>query len=502
MRSRMSALRKTTNCCLAVALSVTTIPAGAYAHGNSSPKIKSIFPSPTNRYMAEKPNICDQGSFFVGGMLKPTRYQGSSTPTAEPTVAMIGQMYVSFQIPDRYNSYPVIMVSGGGHTGAALESTPDAREGWGHYAVRKGIPTFIVDQSGRGRSGFDASVIHEGIAKLTDSNPANDAEGRAMIPNFLYLGINAWNFWFGHLVNPATGLPTGPGPASPYVDQLVPHGWSSRDPDPATIHDPGVRPQYPINAWTKESIPEGLIPKGEQLSKNFAGPDPYYLLNYYRQIVPNSEMTLPQGSCEACDQKLIANGGGFGPGHTWTPVAMADLIEGLGKSYGGAIVATHSQGGPIGHHLIRILKQRGSLGYLKGLITVEGTGLTLANAGISVEDFDKIPYMVLKGDYSTTSPQSQAIVDAIIARRKAGRGKAAVEYIKLDEKPNIANAWPAALKRPVMKGVTHMMMLGSDEGYGYDSTDIMDVILKWSDAHIARMKKTETCRVNNGHDHR
>ena len=44
-----------------------------------------------------------------------------------------------------------------------------------------------------------------------------------------------------------------------------------------------------------------------------------------------------------------------------------------------------------------------------------------------------------------------------------------------------------------MKGITHMMMLGSDEGYGYDSSDIMAVILKWSDKYIKKPSKTFDC---------
>lgn len=499
MTSIQSSLRRGSRCCLAAVLACTSASPGAFAHNNQS-KMKSIFPSPTNRYMKDSVTICDQGSFFVGGALKATRYQNSSTPTAIPSVIMIGQMYVQFQIPAKYDSYPVIFVSGGAHTGAALESTPDAREGWAHHTLRRGIPTFNVDQSGRGRSGFDASVIHEGFAKATDGDPSNDAEARALVPNFLTLGVNTWTFWFGHLANPATGLPTnGPGTASPYVDQLLVHGFSNLDPDPVTIHDPGVKTQFPLDAWTKLAVPEGLVARGEQLPTNFAGPENAYLLNYYRQLVPNGEQTLPPGTCSTCTPQLIQNGTGFAGGHTWTPVALAELVEGLGKSYGGAVVATHSQSGPIGHHLIRILKAHGTLKYLKGLITVEGTGATLANVGITVEDLDNLPYLVVKGDYSTTSTQSQGIVDALVARRKAGGGKAAVEYMKLDEAPNAANAWPKPLKRPVMPGITHMMMLSSDEGYGYDSNDIMDVILDWSDKYIPKMKKKEYCDKD-GHD--
>ena len=76
-------------------------------------------------------------------------------------------MYVQFQVPaKKYGGWPVIMVHGSSHTAACLESTPDGREGWYPYFVRKGVPSYVVDQAGRGRSGFDESVIHEGEAKM------------------------------------------------------------------------------------------------------------------------------------------------------------------------------------------------------------------------------------------------------------------------------------------------------------------------------------------------
>jgi hypothetical protein len=505
-------LRKTRNTvsggcgyALAAALICATAATGAWA-GKSSrhpppedPTIPTYYPTPTRHYMERSVNVCDQGSFFVGGKLKATYYGSSSTRSATPKVIMIGAMYVQFQIPMKFKDYPIIFVSGGAHTGASLESTPDGREGWGPYALRKNIPTFIVDQSGRGRSGFDASVIHEGVAKLTDGDPSNDAEGKALIPNFLVLGTaDWWNGTFGHLVNPDTGLPTGPGAANLFVDKLVPHGFP-QDKDPVTTHGAGVMTQFPIHATSPEIIPDDLFPKGEVPVGTIAGPMEYYLLNYYRQLVPNSEQTLPAGQCMTCNPKPIS-AGSFASGHTWTPVNIAELVEQLGKIYGGAIVATHSQGGPIGHHAIRILRQHGALKYLKGLITIEGTGVTLANAGLTAADFDEVPYVVVKGDYSGNSSQSQGIVDAIIARRQTGAGTAAVEYIKLDEAPSAANAWPAPLNRPVMQGITHMMMDGSDEGRSYDSSDIMQVILNWSNAHISKMKKAIACKRNKHED--
>ena len=53
---------------------------------------------------------------------------------------------------------------------------------------------------------------------------------------------------------------------------------------------------------------------------------------------------------------------------------------------------------------------------VKALITIEG-GCSLPNSGLKPEDFDNIPYLALKGDYTPTSEACQTTVDAINARR-------------------------------------------------------------------------------------
>ena len=90
------------------------------------------------------------------------------------------------------------MVHGSSHTVACLESSPDGREGWYPYFVCKGVPSDIVDQSGRGRSGFDESVFNEGEAKIV----AGDVSGGAgMIPGIARITDDgAWTNRFGHLV--------------------------------------------------------------------------------------------------------------------------------------------------------------------------------------------------------------------------------------------------------------------------------------------------------------
>ncbi len=361
------------------------------------------------RFLTAPLTIEDQGSFFVGGVKKITDHAsvatpvpGSPPPPDAPHQITIGQMYVQFQIPARkYGGWPVIMVHGSSHTAAALESTPDGREGWYPYFVRKGVPSYVVDQSGRGRSGFDESVFNEGkgpgVVRITDDG--------------------AWTNWFGHLVPANSTIRTG---------HLIPHG-DPADPDPHPDTFEHVAPLFPL-----EAVDE-----------------------YYKQLVPNGEVTLPGSTCESCDPKELS------PANTWTPQNLATLVEQLG----GAIVVTHSQAGIMGHHMTRILRERGHLNLLKGLVTVEGS-CSLPNSGLTAADFDNIAYMALKGDYTATSMVCQETVDAINARRVSKHGTAKADYLKLDEMGIL--------------GVTHMMMLDKK------NLEIADVIYNWIGKNVKR----------------
>jgi hypothetical protein len=377
------------------------------------------------RFMGGPVTLEDQGSFFIGGVTKVSEFAtvpfappGQPAPARTPQQITIGQMYIQFQIPARRASpgWPVIMVHGSTHTGAALESTPDGREGWYPYFVRKGVATYVVDQSGRGRSGFDQSVLHQADALLAAGN--RDAAA-ALLPAFQRISDNgAWTAWFGHLLPAGSTIETG---------RLVPHG-SPEDPQGSgTAAEPHVAPLFPLAAVDE----------------------------YYKQLVPNAEATLPGSVCMTCDPQALS------PANTWTPQNLALLVERLG----GAIVATHSQSGIMGHHMVRILKERGRLDLVKGLITIEG-GCSLAQSGLTAADFDAIPYLALKGDYTATSPQCQESVDAINARRAQDQGAAHAEYMKLDERG--------------MLGVTHMMMLDSN------NLEIADLMLEWVGEHVPR----------------
>jgi pimeloyl-ACP methyl ester carboxylesterase len=81
--------------------------------------------------------------FFIGGKIDPS-VDGSPT---------VGHMYVEYMIPQRLrHRYPVVMVHGGSQTGTNFTGTPDGREGWAHYFVRRGYAVYVVDQVARGRA--------------------------------------------------------------------------------------------------------------------------------------------------------------------------------------------------------------------------------------------------------------------------------------------------------------------------------------------------------------
>ena len=92
---------------------------------------------------AEPLVIARQGWMFVGGAIDAER----------PGAPMVGHMYVEYQIPDKVeHPWPVVMIHGGSQTGTNFTGTPDGREGWAQYFLRRGYAVYVVDQVARGRA--------------------------------------------------------------------------------------------------------------------------------------------------------------------------------------------------------------------------------------------------------------------------------------------------------------------------------------------------------------
>jgi pimeloyl-ACP methyl ester carboxylesterase len=162
----------------------------------------------------------DEGSFFVNGKNINSDYPGASliTGPSAPGRITINQMYVHYRIPAGMKGVPVVMVHGSTHTGVTYETTPDGREGWATYFVRKGAPVYVIDHAGRGRSGFDPTPINQ-VRDKPGSNPAS-------LPT-LFLGSHerGWvNFRFGPAYPaPFPGLQFPIEALDQYTMQLVPN---------------------------------------------------------------------------------------------------------------------------------------------------------------------------------------------------------------------------------------------------------------------------------------
>src|SRR4051812_10622799 len=104
----------------------------------------------TSAFAADAPlEIEKQGYFFVGG-----KYE--DTPDGR---FMTGQMYVEYQIPrNRTHETPVVFFAGGGQSGLNYTGTPDGREGWAQYLLRRGYAVYVLDQPSRARSPHQPEV--------------------------------------------------------------------------------------------------------------------------------------------------------------------------------------------------------------------------------------------------------------------------------------------------------------------------------------------------------
>ena len=128
--------------------------------------------------------LSQMGSFHIGGREvvisgKPTKEvlfsPGGVPAKVDPNgVYQAEQMYVQYFIPNNLKgSLPLLMWHGGGLTGVTYETTPDGREGWLNFFVKKGWATFNSDAVERGRSGWSMfpDIFKTEPVFLTKENP-------------------------------------------------------------------------------------------------------------------------------------------------------------------------------------------------------------------------------------------------------------------------------------------------------------------------------------------
>jgi pimeloyl-ACP methyl ester carboxylesterase len=104
------------------------------------------------------------GSFYAGG--RQVRIDGQPIARIQFTPSVdfdwdpnglfhIEQAYVQWFVPaDRRHAMPLVLLHGGGFTGAMWEATPDGRPGWLQNFLAEGYTVYVVDNVERGRAGW------------------------------------------------------------------------------------------------------------------------------------------------------------------------------------------------------------------------------------------------------------------------------------------------------------------------------------------------------------
>ncbi|WP_157016631.1 alpha/beta hydrolase family protein [Mesorhizobium xinjiangense] len=127
----------------------------------SAQSLSDLKPSP------EPLVLQSQGSFFVGGRTVETENAGWSEmkdvfgQSFEAGEVLVDQMYVQFQTPPEPSHTPIVFMHGGLLSSKQWETTPDGRMGWYEYFTRQGFPTYMAEQTGRARSGFNATIFNQ-----------------------------------------------------------------------------------------------------------------------------------------------------------------------------------------------------------------------------------------------------------------------------------------------------------------------------------------------------
>jgi pimeloyl-ACP methyl ester carboxylesterase len=89
--------------------------------------------------------IAKMGNLFAGGHYN----------EGHEAKHVVGQLYADYYIPQRQlHPFPLVLIHGGSQTGAGWMETPDGREGWVPYFLRRGYAVYVVDQVARGRAPY------------------------------------------------------------------------------------------------------------------------------------------------------------------------------------------------------------------------------------------------------------------------------------------------------------------------------------------------------------
>lgn len=368
------------------------------------------------------------GSFFIEGT---TQYinadvarGGTTTGTVADGESMINQMYVQFMLPlvekgkkHFRKHFPLGIVHGCCLSTKSWQTTPDGRMGWDEYFVRKGFDTYMIDQVGRARSGFDATkynMVRTDNLQCTASGtaPSGNSIVCQELPAVLIATDRfAWNvFRWG----------TTPCTVSPCASTTTPH--------------PDLK--FPI-----QNI----------------GVGPNSNLQFYNMVIPDMTTTL-SGAPAPADPAGFYN----------SPAQMAKLAS----KVGGMVLMGHSQSSSFPTRAA-LQPESGCFPWqgkskckVKGIIQLE-TGCFGNLTADQIDTLKHIPILVVDGDYFAPPRPPAACVTMMDQINGAGGD---MKYALL---PDLTPGSLYPGSPGPMPGIEHMMMIGTK------NIEVADLLIGW-----------------------
>jgi len=345
---------------------------------------------------------------------------GATTGTVAPGLSMINQMYFSFMLPQAQNGkkhYPIGIIHGCCLSTKSWQATPDGRMGWDEYFVRQGFDTYMMDQVGRARSGFDATKYNMVRTDNLQCTPGGLApSGNTIVcqelpPILIATDQFAWNvFRWG----------TTPCTVSPCSETTTP--------------------------WPDLKFPLNTIGVGPGSNNQF-----------YNMVIPDMTTTLSGAPAP-----------GSPSGFYNSPSQMAKLAS----KVGGMVLMGHSQSSAFP---TRAALQPGSGCYpwttaeackVKGIIQIE-TGCFGNLTADEINTLKHIPILVVDGDHYAVPRPVAACVTMMDQINSAG-GDMSFAHLPALTPGSLYPGSPGA-----MPGIEHMMMIGTQ------NIEVADLLIGW-----------------------
>jgi pimeloyl-ACP methyl ester carboxylesterase len=308
--------------------------------------------------------LARDGFFYVGG--KSTTVNGKTY--------VVGQMYVEMRIPAKQtHPYPIIMVHGGTRTGTTFTGTPDGREGWAQYFARRGYAVYVVDQPGRGRSGYLADAY--GPQRLADGESGQRR----------YLQQEKYKLWpqaYLHTQWPGNGEPDDPvtlqmvGSYVPEIEDFTKQQFLNRDalvalldkigPSIVLVHSQAGAFGWPV-ADARPTLVKAIVgvePNGPPVhGVEFIGAPDWFkegpvALSYGLSSVP---LTYAPAAANASEMSFVKEDKADGPGLVtcWKQKEPARQLINLQKMPIMVLTSEASYHAPYDHCTVTYLQQAG-----------------------------------------------------------------------------------------------------------------------------------------------